>query len=336
MKQLVIDSSYESLSAIDFDYVKSCGVDGVIFHAGMGCSEDQKDPYFLDAYNRAREAGLYTGAYWMNYFRSNEDAIDEANAFNEVISGMTMELGVYADYEEDTLRYLTDGGYSMNDMTSRIIAFMNRLIELGWKKVGWYTNTNCAIYSPYGVEPLDLERLKQYPMWHAYYDGTDDDEQEFRGVTVIGEQWANNLNKPAHLADIGNIDVSTFHFFDLDGNTVDDGTWSYETSEKVVAAMYEGLLGREYNSAEKENDSLVRTLMCEWTRIQAFDDLRASDEYNNNHPDPVKLQLIKDCYMVMRGSEPGADEINLWIQHDEDTIKHGILYSDEFNNKYGV
>lgn len=334
MKQLVIDSSYESLKAIDFDYVKSCGVDGVIFHAGMGCSADQKDPYFEGAYNRAREAGLYTGAYWMNYFRSNEDAEKEAEAFNEVISGMTMELGVYADYEEDTLRYLTDGGYSMDDMASRIIAFMNRLIELGWKKVGWYTNTNCAIYSPYGVEPLDLEKLKPYPMWHACYDGTDDDEQEFRGVTVIGEQWANNLNKPAHLADIGNIDVSTFHFDDLDGRTVDNGTWTRKQAVDVINAMYNGLFGRGYTQGE--NEALENLLMHEWTRIQVLDDLRASEEYNNNHPDPVKLQLIKDCYMVMRGSEPGADEINFWMQQDEDTIKHGILYSEEFNNKYGV
>lgn len=331
MKQLIIDSSYESLSAIDFGYVKSCGVDGVIFHAGMGCSADQKDPYFEDAYNRAREAGLYTGAYWMNYFRSNEDAEKEAEAFNEVISGMTMELGVYADYEEDTLRYLTDGGYSMNDMTSRIIAFMNRLIELGWKKVGWYTNTNCAIYSPYGVEPLDLERLKPYPMWHACYDGTDDDEQEFRGVTVIGEQWANNLDKPAHLADIGNIDVSTFHFDDLDGRTVDNGnngTWTHEQSEKVISGMYEGLLLRGYSSGE--NEALVNTLATEWTRVQAFDDLRSSDEYR-------KKRLIIDCYMVMRGSAPSDEELNDWMQvESEEDIKNGILYSDEFNNKFGV
>ena len=330
MKQLVIDSSYESLSAIDFGYVKSCGVDGVIFHAGMGCSADQKDPYFEDAYNRAREAGLYTGAYWMNYYRSNEDAEKEAEAFNEVISGMTMELGVYADYEEDTLRYLKDGDYSMNDMTSRIIAFMDKLIELGWNRVGWYTNTNCAIYSPYGVEPLDLERLKPYPMWHACYDGTDDDEQEFRGVTVIGEQWANNLNKPAHLADIGNIDVSTFHFDDLDGRTVDNGnngTWTHEQAERVVSAMYDGLLLRGYTSGE--NEALVNTLATEWTRIQAFDDLRNSDEYR-------KKRLIIDCYMVMRGSAPSDEELNDWMKQDEDAIKHGILYSDEFNNKFGV
>lgn len=330
MKQLVIDSSYESLSTIDFDYVKSCGIDGVILHAGMGCSADQKDPYFEDAYNRARAAGLYTGAYWMNYYRSNDDAAKEAEAFNEVIRGMTMELGVYADYEEDTLRYLTDGGYSVIDMTSRIISFMDKLIELGWEKVGWYTNTNCAVYRPYEVEPLDLERLKPYPMWHACYDGTDDDEQEFRGVTVIGEQWANNLNKPAHLAGIGNIDVSTFHFDDLDVRTADNGnngTWTHEQSEHVVSALYDGLLLRGYTSGE--NEALVNTLATEWTRIQAFDDLRDSDEYKKKH-------LIIDCYMVMRGSAPSGEELNDWMKQDEDAIKHGILYSDEFNNKFGV
>jgi hypothetical protein len=65
------------------------------------------------------------------------------------------------------------------------------------------------------------------------------------------------------------------------------------------------------------------------TRIQAFESVRASEEYQKKH-------LIIDCYLFMRGSEPSEDELNAWFQYDDETIKTGILYSDEFNNAYGV
>ena len=113
-----------------------------------------------------------------------------------------------------------------------------------------------------------------------------------------------------------------------DDDTATSGVWTHEQSEKVISGMYEGLLLRGYSSGE--NDSLVNMLATEWTRVQTFDDLRASDEYKKKH-------LIIDCYMVMRGSAPSEDELNDWMQvESEEDIKNGILYSDEFNNKYNV
>ena len=49
-----------------------------------------------------------------------------------------------------------------------------------------------------------------------------------------------------------------------------------------------------------------------------------------------KKSLIIDCYLVMRGSLPSDEEVDFWFNQTEDEIKQGILYSDEFNGRYGV
>jgi hypothetical protein len=69
--------------------------------------------------------------------------------------------------------------------------------------------------------------------------------------------------------------------------------------------------------------------MGDMTRIEAFNSILESDEYK-------KKRLIRDCYLVMRGLEPSDDELNDWLSQDEDTIRQGILYSDEFNGNFGV
>lgn len=329
---LVIDSSYNSMLNIDYERAKACGVKGVILHAGYGSDISQKDKAFDEAYEKAKAAGLMVGAYWFDYFRNDEDARMEAQIFSEAIQGKEFNLPLFFDYEEATIDYCSRESSPLNEFTDRLIIAMERMKELGWDNVGFYTNTSC-LRGSHGAEALDTSRLAGYPFWHACFDGSSDNETEFDGLRVIGEQWGNNDMKPDAIAWIDNIDVSTFYLGSEEEHT-SSGEWTREQAVTVINAMYIGLFGRGYTQGE--NEGLENLLMHEWTRVQAFDDLRNSDEYNNNHPDPVKLQLVKDCYMIMRGCEPGADEINFWMQQDEDTIKHGILYSDEFNNKYGV
>ena len=69
--------------------------------------------------------------------------------------------------------------------------------------------------------------------------------------------------------------------------------------------------------------------MEERTRLEAFEAIRSSEEHQ-------KKALIADCYLVMRGSLPSDEEVDFWFHQTEDEIKQGILYSDEFNNRYGV
>ena len=65
------------------------------------------------------------------------------------------------------------------------------------------------------------------------------------------------------------------------------------------------------------------------SRLEAFESIRNSEEHQ-------KKALIVDCYLVARGSLPSDEEVDFWFNRTDDEIKQGILYSDEFNNRYGV
>ena len=104
-------------------------------------------------------------------------------------------------------------------------------------------------------------------------------------------------------------------------------SWSRGQAEEVTGGMYNGLLFREYNSGE--NEEIVHGLEYNMTRIEAFDSIRSSEEHE-------KVALIVDCYLVMRGELPTPEEVSNWMSYNSDDIKRGILYSDEFSNRYGV
>jgi len=216
MRIVVIDSSSESMLNIDYAAAKESGVHGVILHAGYGSDASQVDEAFRSAYEKAIAAGMYVGAYWMNYFRTVEDAVTEADVFHDAINGCDLQLGVYADYEEDTIDYMDRSSGSKADFTSRIIAFMDRMIELGHAKSRFYSNTNC-FNGAHGAEGLDVGRLLPYGFWHAHYNGDEGtQETEFNGLTVVGHQFANNDNKPEWIQGCPNIDVSIFNLEDVE------------------------------------------------------------------------------------------------------------------------
>lgn len=232
MRLVIIDSSSESMLDIDYFAAKASGVDGVILRAGYGSDVSQIEPGFKEAYNRAIEAGMLVGAYWMNYFRSVEDAVAEAEVFHSAIEGCDLQLGNYADYEEDTIDYMDRCGGSKEDFTSRIIAFMNRMIELGHHKSRFYSNTNC-FNGAHGAGALDAERLEAYGFWHAHYNGDENTtEKEFNGLVVVGHQFADNNMKPSWIQGCPNIDVSIFYLDDVRVNqTIDENTDTIEETQ---------------------------------------------------------------------------------------------------------
>lgn len=238
MRIVVIDSSSNSMLDIDYLAAKDSGVGGVILHAGYGKEPSQIDAAFRPAYEKAIEAGLLVGAYWMNYFRTVEDAKTEAEVFDQAIDGCNLQLGVYSDYEEDTIDYMDRSGGSKEDMTSKLIAFMDRMIDLGHAKSRFYTNTNC-LNGAHGADALDIERLKPYGFWHAHYDGDENTEEtEYNGLTVVGHQFANNDMKPDWIQGCPNIDVSIFNLDDIEEiqpiPTQDEEPQQEDESEPII------------------------------------------------------------------------------------------------------
>lgn len=113
---------------------------------------------------------------------------------------------------------------------------------------------------------------------------------------------------------------------DNEQETDTEREWSREQALAVTDGLYHGLLFRGY---DEQNEAIVHGLEYDMTRIQAFDSIRDSDEHK-------KKSLIIDCYLCAKGSLPSDEEVEFWFHQSEDEIKQGILYSDDFNNKYGV
>ena len=87
---------------IDFNKVKSAGIDFVILRAGYGRYISQNDPNFEDNYRKAKSAGLNVGVYWYSYAQSEADAHTEAAVCMEAIRGKQFEYPIYFDLEEQS------------------------------------------------------------------------------------------------------------------------------------------------------------------------------------------------------------------------------------------
>lgn len=217
-------------------------------------------------------------------------------------------------------------------------------LSLGNAKTFWNYNIDNNIYN-YGQEP------KEYSI--KVYNGTMTNEH---GDTYGHVEFVESVNEDYHIVtgsswspdpshceywytDTYPNDNSDTHghgevlgyIYILEPMTKGgvDVVWSYEQARKVTNALYNGLLGREYTDGE--NYELIEGLKYDLTRIQAFDSVRDSMEYERRN-------VINDCYLVMRGTTPTSDEFHNWFDSDltNNEIINAILYSDEFNEKYGV
>lgn len=85
---------------VDYNKVKSSGINVVLIRAGFGREASQKDSQFEAHYKGAKAAGLKIGVYWYSYADSISDAVNEANACLACLNGRKLDLPVYYDLEE--------------------------------------------------------------------------------------------------------------------------------------------------------------------------------------------------------------------------------------------
>lgn len=130
--------------SIDFNKVKSSGIDFVIIRAGYGSLISQKDKCFEQNYARAKAAGLHVGAYWYSYAESAAQAMQEAKICKKVLSGKQFDYPVYFDLEE---KAQLSKGRAFCD--SLVTAFCKEM-EVGGYFTGFYTSASVAknILSP--------------------------------------------------------------------------------------------------------------------------------------------------------------------------------------------
>ena len=138
---------------IDFEKVKSCGIDFVIIRAGFGISGI--DPCFRRNYKAARNAGLHVGAYWYSYAKTRAELQNEISSFMNVINGLAFDMPIYWDIEEK---------WVINNINYVIPTVCNALESAGYFS-GYYTSASIN-------STVTTENKKRYTSWIAHWGKT--------------------------------------------------------------------------------------------------------------------------------------------------------------------
>ena len=157
MERKGIDISKWQGDSVDFNALKSAGIEFVIIRAGFGREASQKDEQFENYYAKAKAAGMPIGAYWYAYANSVEDAKKEAEACKACIAGKQFEYPIYYDVEDSSIAH-----FGKNTLTSITKTFCDALEDAGYY-VGVYANLNW--FKNY----LDYNSLTQYTLWLAQW-----------------------------------------------------------------------------------------------------------------------------------------------------------------------
>lgn len=112
---------------INWQKVKTAGVNYAIIRAGYGNLVSQKDPMFDTNMVNAEKAGINRGVYWYSYATSVEDAYKEADACYEVIKNYHFEYPLVFDIEDKC-----QTGLSTATVSAIIDAFCSRMESRGY------------------------------------------------------------------------------------------------------------------------------------------------------------------------------------------------------------
>ncbi|MBQ8123979.1 MAG: glycoside hydrolase family 25 protein [Ruminococcus sp.] len=155
----------EHQGQIDWQQVKDAGVSFAMIRAGYrtyGGGVITMDESFTENIEGAIAAGLDVGVYFFSQAISTEEAIEEADAVLDAISGYNITYPVVYDWEliyDDSAR--TDD-VSVDTLADCCISFCERVKSAGYNPM-IYQNKLTTMYK------LDLPRVKDYDFWLAEY-----------------------------------------------------------------------------------------------------------------------------------------------------------------------
>lgn len=152
-----VDVSTWQGSNIDFNKVKSDGIDYVILRAGYGKETYQKDDTFETNYSKAKAAGLKVGVYWFSYAMSASEAISEAKACLYCLGNKQLDMPVYYDMEyAPAITSLSKSTY-----TQMAVNFCDTIEDSGYD-AGVYASASVYSY------PLNYDTISsKYSIWNA-------------------------------------------------------------------------------------------------------------------------------------------------------------------------
>ena len=146
---------------VNFDKLKTSGIDFVLLRAGYGSANlypEQYDAKFEEYYRKAKAAGLGVGAYWYSYAENADMAADEATSFLAALKGKQFDYPVYIDLEEDKIADQL-GKTEYSNVAAKILSTVERN--------GYWVGIYASLY--YLSNRLDMSKLSRYAVWCAQW-----------------------------------------------------------------------------------------------------------------------------------------------------------------------
>lgn len=156
------DISYHQ-GAVDFNIMKSSGIEFVMIRAGYGTTIDKR---FITYINNAISVGLHVGVYWFIYAANTTVAKQNAEKCDSVIRAYKdkIDMGVFADFEYDSDKK-AGNTLTVTKRSDIVETFLSTLSKKGYD-VGNYTNPD------YINNKFSKELNTKYQCWLARYSKT--------------------------------------------------------------------------------------------------------------------------------------------------------------------
>lgn len=149
-----VDVSYHN-EEIDWEKVKSAGIDYVIIRAGY---TGKKDVKFEEYYEGARAAGLDIGCYFYTYSTTVEGAKRDAEFLLNILKGKKFEYPIYFDMEDPSQLELS------TDLRMKMLETFCTILSDNGFFPGLYTNNNWLLNYWHEEAVTTL-----YDVWYARY-----------------------------------------------------------------------------------------------------------------------------------------------------------------------
>lgn len=206
---------------INWNAVKSSGIEFAIIRSGYGKDPGQQDKYFLQNIVGAKNAGIHVGIYHYSYALSTEDAKQEANYCLSILkqANTKLDLPIYYDIEDSSI-INNQNSYSRTQMC---INFCNQIENSGYW-AGVYSNLNW--FKNY----LNTDEIqKRYTIWLAQYNSTNDMDCDIWQYTSTGN--IDGIN--------GNVDMNIM-YRDLISDISSSSNNNSDNSETIYYTVQSG------------------------------------------------------------------------------------------------
>ncbi|MCR4616816.1 MAG: glycoside hydrolase family 25 protein [Lachnospiraceae bacterium] len=150
---------------IDWVKVKADGVEFAILRShyrGYGTGRLVEDSMIDKNISGALAAGVKVGTYVFSQAITEAEAIEEADAAIEKLSGYVTGVPIVMDVERVAGKNPRMDALSPTERTDVILAFCNRVSEAGYKPMLYFNTEMGALY-------IENERLEEIPKWYAWY-----------------------------------------------------------------------------------------------------------------------------------------------------------------------